>query len=68
MTGGELDIPSVFFAALLISGIYQIARGNMAAPAWYTAFWYAFGIFSRDMLHKVDEPRSIEQVSQAEEY
>jgi hypothetical protein len=27
------------------AGIYQIARGNFAAPAWYTAFWYALGLF-----------------------
>lgn len=68
VTGGELDMPSLFFAALVISGIYQIARGNMGAPAWYTAFWYAFGIFSRDFLRKMDEPRSIEDVSEAGEY
>jgi hypothetical protein len=45
-TGGELDIPSMIFLALLGSGIYQISRGNFEAPAWYTAFWYALGILT----------------------
>ncbi|MGA2192354.1 MAG: HMA2 domain-containing protein [Nitrospirota bacterium] len=44
-TGGELDLPSVAFLTLLGIGIYQIIKGNFAAPAWYTAFWYALNIF-----------------------
>jgi hypothetical protein len=44
-TKGELDIPSLSFIALLTVGIYQISRRNFAAPAWYTAFWYALNIF-----------------------
>jgi hypothetical protein len=46
-TGNELDIPSIVFLALLVSGILQIARGNVVAPAWYTAFYYSLGIFTR---------------------
>lgn len=46
-TGGEIDIPSVIFLSLLISGVIQIARGNFVMPAWYTAFYYALGIFTR---------------------
>ncbi len=38
ISGGELDIPSLVFLSLLISGIWQIARGNLGMPAWYTAF------------------------------
>jgi hypothetical protein len=68
VTGGEFDIPSLFFAVLLISGGYQIARGNLGAPAWYTAFWYAFGIFSRDVMRDVGEPESIEDVPEADTY
>jgi hypothetical protein len=30
-------------------------RGNIKAPAWYTAFWYALGIFSRGSLDDWDE-------------
>ena len=39
-TGGELDLPSIAFAFLAGMGIYQISIGNIAAPAWYVAFWY----------------------------
>jgi hypothetical protein len=44
-TGGEMDMGTLSFGALLIMGIYQISRGNFMAPAWYTAFWYALNIF-----------------------
>lgn len=44
-TGGSFDIADAAFLSLLGLGIYQISKGNFAAPAWYTAFWYAFGIF-----------------------
>jgi hypothetical protein len=43
-TSGELDIASVSFLFLLGLGLYQISRGNLIAPAWYTAFWYAANI------------------------
>lgn len=44
-TGGELDIPGIAFIVLTGLGVFQISRGNFAAPAWYTAFWYALNIF-----------------------
>jgi flagellar basal body P-ring protein FlgI len=44
-TDGELDLPTASFLTLAGVGIYEIARGNFAAPAWYTAFWYALNIF-----------------------
>jgi hypothetical protein len=44
LTGGELDLPSIALMGLICSGIYQISIGNFAAPAWYTAFWYAASI------------------------
>ncbi len=40
-TGGELDLPGAVFVSLLTLSIYQIARGNFFAPAWYTSLWYA---------------------------
>ena len=46
---GELDLPSVVFMVLVANGIYQIARGNIGAPPWYTAFWYALGIFTKSI-------------------
>ncbi len=56
-TGGELDTASIIFLTLIGNGIYQIARGNFTAPAWYTAFWYALGVFSKSSLvdvHMID--------------
>ena len=44
-TDGEIDLPTASFLTLAGVGIYEIARGNFAAPAWYTAFWYALNIF-----------------------
>jgi hypothetical protein len=44
-TGEGFDLPGLAFLGLMGAGIYQIARGNFAAPAWYTAFWYALGLF-----------------------
>jgi hypothetical protein len=37
---------------LLGTGIYQIVRGNFGAPPWYTAFWYAFGVFTKSLIDK----------------
>lgn len=68
VTGGEFDIPSLFFVILLISGIHQVARGNLGAPAWYTAFWYAFGIFSRDALRNINELGSGDGAPEVDEY
>ena len=45
ITGGDMDIAGAVFLTLLGLGVYQISRGNLAAPAWYTAFWYALNIF-----------------------
>ena len=50
-TGNELDVPGVAFLTLLGMGIYEIGRGNFAAPAWYTAFWYSLNIFLKSLPH-----------------
>ena len=46
-TGGRLDMASLVFIVLLGAGVYQLMKGNVKAPAWYTAFWYALGVFSK---------------------
>ncbi len=46
-TGGELDVTSLVILLLAGTGVYQLARGNWAAPAWYVAFWYALHLFLR---------------------
>jgi hypothetical protein len=52
VTGGKVDIPSAVFLALLCSGLYQLMRGRISAPPWYTAFWYAFGLVSMYVIEK----------------
>jgi copper chaperone CopZ len=47
LTGSSFDLPALAFVCLVGAGIYQIFRGNFTAPAWYTAFWYALGIFGK---------------------
>jgi Heavy metal associated domain 2 len=59
VTGGEVDIPSLIFLSLIVSGIWQIARGNLAMPAWYTAFYYALGVFTRAQVDEWDEGEDV---------
>ena len=47
LTGGELDVASAVFVSLVSVSIYQIARGNFFAPAWYTSLWYATNMVFR---------------------
>jgi hypothetical protein len=49
-TGGEIDLPTIAFVTLLSIGVVQILRGRFGAPPWYTAFWYAFGIFTKSLV------------------
>ena len=51
-TGGDLDLAGIVFLSLLGVGVYQLARGRFAFPPFYTAFWYAFGIFTKSILDK----------------
>lgn len=48
-TGGILDLPGLAFVLLLGIGAVQILRGNLRSPPWYTAFWYAFGVFTKSL-------------------
>jgi hypothetical protein len=59
-TGGVVDLPGAAFLLLLGIGLYEIVRGNFRTPPWYTAFWYAFGVFTKslaDMASKKEESR-----------
>jgi hypothetical protein len=48
-TGNQVDVPGIAFVSIVGFGIYEIGRGNFAAPAWYTAFWYALNIFLKSL-------------------
>lgn len=55
-TGGSLDIMSLVFLALILTGVYQLSKGPVRTPPWYTAFWYALGVFSKTAWQEWDEP------------
>ncbi|MFP4284830.1 MAG: hypothetical protein ACLFQG_04685 [Desulfovermiculus sp.] len=46
---GELDLTSLVFLTLIGTGIYQVIRGNVGLPPWYTAFWYALGVCTKSV-------------------
>ena len=43
-SNGSTNAGGLAATALLAYGVMQISRGNIAGPAWYTAFWYALNI------------------------
>jgi hypothetical protein len=53
-TDGALDLPSAIFFLLLAFGLTELAMGDFRRPPWYTAFWYAFGLFSKSLLGDID--------------
>lgn len=59
MTNGVLDIPSMVFLSLVVSGLWQIARGNLVMPAWYVAFYYALGVYMHSKEGDPDEGGNI---------
>jgi hypothetical protein len=61
ITAGKIDLPSGIFFALLGTGIYQLARGRFSFPPWYTAFWYAFGLFSMYVIEKAASSETARQ-------
>lgn len=46
----ELDLPVLLFVFLVGSGIYELLRYGFRLPPWYTAFWYAMGIFTKSLV------------------
>lgn len=58
LTGGNLNLSGLIFFALLGTGVHQILRGNFTAPPWYTAFWYAFGVFTKQLVDKAGQNQS----------
>jgi hypothetical protein len=50
LSDGSLDLPGILFLILIVFGLWELARGNLRRPPWYTALWYAFGLFSKTLL------------------
>lgn len=51
-SAGQLDLPGALFILLLFTALYEIARGRFRTPPWYTAFWYAFGLFTKAIIDR----------------
>jgi len=47
LTDGEMDLRGFVGAGLVVAGTAQILTGNVGAIPWFTAYWYAFHMFSR---------------------
>lgn len=47
VSSGALDLKSAILIFLIISAIYQIARGNLATIPWYAALFYIHAIISK---------------------
>jgi hypothetical protein len=56
LTTGEMDLAGIPLLLLLISGLTELLRGNIRMPPWYTAFWYAFGIYKLASVIKDQTP------------
>ena len=56
LTTGEMDLAGILLLFLLIAGMTEILRGKIQMPPWYTAFWYAFGIYKLASVVKDKSP------------
>ena len=56
LTTGEMDLAGILLLFLLISGFTELLRGKIQMPPWYTAFWYAFGIYKLASVVKDKRP------------
>jgi hypothetical protein len=56
LTAGEMDLAGILLLFLLISGLTELLRGKIQMPPWYTAFWYAFGIYKLASVIKDQRP------------
>ncbi|MGD9251026.1 MAG: hypothetical protein PVG19_07365 [Desulfobacterales bacterium] len=52
ISAGQVDLPGTLFILLLFTALYEIARGRFRTPPWYTAFWYAFGLFTKALIDR----------------
>jgi hypothetical protein len=59
LTAGEMDLAGILLLALLISGVFQLLKGDFRMPPWHTAFWYAFGLYQAASMIKEDGSKSI---------
>lgn len=65
ISAGQIDLPGALFILLLLTALYEIASGRFKSPPWYTAFWYAFGLFTKSMLDRESGNRQAGRCKQA---
>jgi len=61
VSAGQIDLPGTLFILLLFVALYEIARGRFRTPPWYTAFWYAFGLFTKTLIDR-NQPDLLDDV------
>lgn len=49
ITGNQLDLSSTAFVLLIIHACREILKGNLAAPSWFTALWFATNIYNSSL-------------------
>ena len=48
LTENRLDMSSSVFVVLVVHALREVAKGNLTAPSWFTALWFASTLYSRD--------------------
>ena len=59
---GRFDLWEALFIGLLGFGVVEIIRGNFKTPPWYTAFWYAFGIYTKSIIDKTTTTDTMDDI------
>ncbi|WP_462268794.1 HMA2 domain-containing protein [Desulfobacter sp.] len=49
ITKNQLDMSSTAFVLLVIHACREILKGNLTAPSWFTALWFATNIYNNNM-------------------
>jgi hypothetical protein len=48
LTANQLNLSGSVFLVLVIHAIREIVQGNLTAPSWFTALWFATSLYNRD--------------------
>jgi hypothetical protein len=49
LTANQLNLSGSVFLVLVIHAIREIVQGNLTAPSWFTALWFASSLYNRDL-------------------
>lgn len=48
LTANHLNMSGSVFLVLVIHAIREVVQGNLTAPSWFTALWFASSLYNRD--------------------